>query len=224
MKNLNLITKIKKLTSKERIGPHNIDIISMIIGSTLGDTHLEKRKNGIGTRVIFEQSNNNIEYLMWFHAYLSSRGYCNSTKPNLQIRIKQKGKIFYKYRVNSFTFSSFNWIYDMFYKLVDKKYIKFVPLNIEEYLTPLALAIWFMDDGSRLGKSVIISTNCFTFEEMNFLCKILESKYNIIATPNKCGKNKGHIIYIHVNSIKLFYNIIKPYLLPSLYYKLGSYK
>jgi len=29
----------------------------------------------------------------------------------------------------------------MFYKLVDGKYIKFVPLNIEEYFTPLALAI-----------------------------------------------------------------------------------
>jgi hypothetical protein len=29
----------------------------------------------------------------------------------------------------------------MFYKLVDGKYIKFVSLNIEEYLTPLALAI-----------------------------------------------------------------------------------
>jgi ubiquinol-cytochrome c reductase cytochrome b subunit len=57
-------SKIKKLTSKERIGPHNIDIISMIIGSILGDTHLEKRTNGIGTRVIFEQSNNNVEYLM----------------------------------------------------------------------------------------------------------------------------------------------------------------
>jgi hypothetical protein len=36
----------------------------MIIGSTLGDSHLEKRKNGIGTRVIFEQSNRNVEYLM----------------------------------------------------------------------------------------------------------------------------------------------------------------
>jgi ubiquinol-cytochrome c reductase cytochrome b subunit len=54
----------KKLTSKNRIGPHNIDIISMIIGSTLGDTHLEKRKNGIGTRIKFEQSSNNVEYLM----------------------------------------------------------------------------------------------------------------------------------------------------------------
>jgi hypothetical protein len=29
----------------------------------------------------------------------------------------------------------------MFYKFIGNKYIKFVPLNIEEYLTPLALAI-----------------------------------------------------------------------------------
>jgi hypothetical protein len=29
----------------------------------------------------------------------------------------------------------------MFYKLVDNKYVKIVPLNIEKYLTPLALAI-----------------------------------------------------------------------------------
>jgi ubiquinol-cytochrome c reductase cytochrome b subunit len=217
-------SKIKKLTSKNWIGPHNIDIISIIIGSTLGDTHLEKRKNGRGTRVKFEQSNRNVEYLMWFHAYLSSRGYCSSTKPKLRIRIKQKGKVFYLYRISSYTFTSFNWIHKMFYKLVDNKYIKIVPLNIEEYLTPLALAIWFMDDGSRLGNSVKIATNCFTFEEVNLLCKVLESKYNIIATPNKSGKNKGHVIHIHVNSMKLFTNLIKPYLLPSLYYKLGSDK
>jgi ubiquinol-cytochrome c reductase cytochrome b subunit len=56
--------KIIKLTSSQRIGPHNIDIISLIIGSTLGDTHLEKRKRGIGTRIIFEQCSKNVEYLM----------------------------------------------------------------------------------------------------------------------------------------------------------------
>ena len=222
--NENFASKIKKLTSKERIGPHNKDIISMIVGSTLGDTHLEKRTNGIGTRVIFEQSNNNVEYLMWFHNYLSSRGYCNSTKPKLQIRIKHKGKVFYHYRISSYTFSSFNWIHEMFYNLVEGKYKKFIPLNIEEYLTPLALAIWFMDDGSSLDKGARIATNCFTLEEVNFLCKVLKNKYNIIATSNKCGKNNSHIIYIHVNSMELFTNIIKPYLLPSLYYKLGSNK
>ena len=29
---------------------------------------------------------------------------------------------------------------------ITNNYIKIVPLNIEEYLTPLALALWFMDD------------------------------------------------------------------------------
>ena len=47
-KQINLATRI---TSLERIGPHNIDIISIIIGSLLGDGHLEKRNRGIGTRI-----------------------------------------------------------------------------------------------------------------------------------------------------------------------------
>lgn len=98
----------KKLKSTERIGPHNIDIISIIMGSTLGDTHLEKRNKGIGTRIIFEQSNKNVEYLMWFYNYFSSRGYCSSQLPKLHIRIKQKGEVLYHYRVNSYTYSSFN--------------------------------------------------------------------------------------------------------------------
>jgi hypothetical protein len=98
----------KKLKSIERIGPHNIDIISIIMGSTLGDTQLEKRNKGIGTRIKFEQSNKNVEYLMWFHNYLASRGYCNNQIPKLKIRIKQKGEVFYNYHINSYTYSSFN--------------------------------------------------------------------------------------------------------------------
>jgi ubiquinol-cytochrome c reductase cytochrome b subunit len=47
-----------------KIGPHHIDVISLIIGSLMGDSHLEKRKKGFGTRIIFEQSNHNVEYLM----------------------------------------------------------------------------------------------------------------------------------------------------------------
>jgi ubiquinol-cytochrome c reductase cytochrome b subunit len=52
------------MISLKRIHPHNIDIISVIIGSTLGDSHLERRATGLGTRVIFEQSNKNVEYLI----------------------------------------------------------------------------------------------------------------------------------------------------------------
>ena len=98
----------QKITSYQRIGPHNIDIISMIVGSTLGDTHLEKRDRGVGTRIIFEQSNKNVEYLMWFHNYLSLRGYCTTLKPKLKKRIHKSGEIYFQYRINSYTFSSFN--------------------------------------------------------------------------------------------------------------------
>jgi len=221
--NEKLPSKNLKINSNERIGPHDIDIISMIIGSLLSNSQLDRRANGIGTRVIFEQSNNNVEYLMWFHNYLSIRGYCNNTKPKLNIKIKQKGKVYYQYRINSYTFSNLNWIHEMFYKLIDNKYIKIVPLNIAEYFTPLALAIWFLNDGISFNKGAKITSNYFTFEEVNFLCTVLQNKYNIIATPNKCGKNRSNIIFIHINSIKLFSYIIKPYLLPSLYYKLGNF-
>ena len=79
-----------KLGSNHRIGPHNTDIISIIIGSVLGDSHLEKRNKGLGTRIISEQSNTNVEYLMYFHSYLSIRGYCNPQKPKLHTRIKKR--------------------------------------------------------------------------------------------------------------------------------------
>src|ERR1700709_561478 len=84
----------KKLISTKRIGPHNIDIISIIMGSTLGDTHLEKRNKGIGTRIIFEQSNKNVEYLRWFNIYLPSRVFFRNNYPNFNIRIKKKGEVF----------------------------------------------------------------------------------------------------------------------------------
>jgi hypothetical protein len=42
----------KGVSSLKRIGPHNKDFLSFIIGSILGDSHLEKRKGGLGTRII----------------------------------------------------------------------------------------------------------------------------------------------------------------------------
>jgi len=54
----------KRLSSMKRVGPHNMDILSLIVGTALGDSHLERREGGIGTRIVFEQSNKNVEYLM----------------------------------------------------------------------------------------------------------------------------------------------------------------
>lgn len=226
-----------KVTSSKRIGPHNIDIISLIIGSTLGDSHLEKRTNGVGTRIVFEQSNKNVEYLMWFHKFLSSRGYCNPQSPKLHKRIRKNGEIFFHYRIKSYTFSSLNWLHDMFYKetiIYDQiepefnnhklscKYVKIIPTNLEDYLTPLALAIWFSDDGSKAGTGAKISTNCFTHEEVALLCDILHNKYKLYTRINSGGTNKGEVIRISTKSMSNFSKIVKPLMVPSLHYKLGN--
>lgn len=109
----------------------------------MGDTHLEKRSNGIGTRIKFVQSHKNVEYLMWYHKFFSNRGYCNTNTPKLIRRVGKNGNIYFQYNINSYTYASLNWIHEMFYtfNLEQNKYIKILPKNIEEYLTPLALAI-----------------------------------------------------------------------------------
>jgi ubiquinol-cytochrome c reductase cytochrome b subunit len=62
-----------------RIGPHNYDVLSLIMGSMLGDSNAERHGNG--TRIRLQQESSNVEYLMWFHKFLASRGYCSTTKP-----------------------------------------------------------------------------------------------------------------------------------------------
>ena len=212
---------ISRLRSDLRIGPHNLDVISILVGSILGDSHLEKRKRGIGTRIIFEQCNRNIEYIMWFHKFFAIRGYCTTDKPKLTTRIKKNNKVFYQYRVSSYTFTSLNWLHEMFYVYKDFRFVKMIPLDLSLYLTPLALAIWFMDDGSKINKTVRIATNCFNISDLEFLCKLLKDKYDLDVRIHKSGIGKGNILYIKTNSLNKFINLIKPHILPSMYYKLG---
>ena len=130
-----------RVPSLKRIGPHNYEILSIVIGSLLGDGSMEK--DGNGTRFAFYQAKINGEYLLWLHQIISSLGYAKENLPIIQSRKGIDGKIRYLYRFRTYTYSSFNWIYDEFYP--NKK--KIVPQIIESYLSPLALAIWLMDDG-----------------------------------------------------------------------------
>lgn len=111
-------------------------------------------------------------------------------KPKLKTKIKKGNKVFYQYRVSSFTFTSLNWLHTMFY--VDNK--KIIPRNLGMYLTPLALATWFIDDGSKLGKGAKISTNCFSLDDLNFLCLLLKDKYNLDVSLHSAGV-KGNTLH-----------------------------
>lgn len=78
-----------------------------------------------------------------------------------------------------------------------------------------------MDDGSRINNTVRIATNCFSYEEIEFLSTVLYNKYNLKSNPQSSGKDKGYILYFSSSSMVDLSNIVKPFMLPSMYYKLG---
>ena len=80
----------------------------------------------------------------------------------------------------------------MFYK----NNIKRVPDSIGEYLTPLALAIWLMDDGAKVGKGVKFCTNSFSYNDCLILIKALNDNFNIKSSVQSAGANNQYIIYI----------------------------
>jgi len=210
------ITKLSRLKGIYRIGPHNIDVLSIIFGSLLGDGHAEKRSTGKGTRVTFYQESSHIEYLLYLHNLLSNLGYCNSNIPVIGTRLGKGGKIRKTVRFATWTYTSFNWIRELWY--IDG--IKHVPSCIEFYLTPLALAVWIMDDGSKVGKGLKFSTNSFSYEDCLILVNVLSKKFCIKSSIQKAGSKDQYIIYIWKESMYDLKTIVSPYIIPEMKYKI----
>ena len=103
--------------------------------------------------------------------------------------------------------------YDSFYK--DK--VKCIPFNLFKYFTPVSLAFMYMDDGSKIGNTYQIATNCFTKEEITKFRIFLLEKFNL-----ETSMFKSHVLYIKQCSANRFTELIKPYIIPSMQYKLQS--
>ena len=206
-------TKIKCIY---RIGPHNNNIVSIIFGSLLGDAHAEKRSLGLGTRISFFQEHTHVNYVYYLHNLMSKQGYCNSILPKTTTRLGVNGKVRKVVRFHTWTYSSFNWIRDVFY--INGR--KCVPNNIGKYLTPLALAIWIMDDGAKVGKGMKFCTNSFTFEECTLLVKVLYDNFNIKSSVQSAGSENQYIIYVWKESMINLSNIVSPYIISEMKYKI----
>ena len=214
------------LRSTKRIGPHDINILYFIFGSLLGDSYAEKHGNG--TRICFQQEGSHSAYLLWMHTYVSQLGYCNESLPKFTTRLGYQGKLRTILRFKTFTYTSFNWIRECFYTnefVINKKIL---PSCIEEYLSPLALAVWIMDDGSKGSSGLKLATNNFSEQEVVTLINILYAKYNLksslqLVKNSALDINKQYIIYISKYSMSDLSHIVKPHLHPSMKYKLNGY-
>ena len=199
--------------------PLDKEILEIIYGSLLGDASAEKRKGGKGTRILFYQEGSHSNYLLFLHRLIANLGYCNTKIPKLQTRISNNGKIRKIIKFSTWTYDQFNEIHNNWY--INGK--KVLPNNIDQFLSPLALAIWIMNDGGKIGKGLKLATNNFTLNEVKQLIAILDIKYNIKSTIDKTGTIDQYNIYILSDSMPILVKNIKPYIIPSMKYKLGNY-
>ncbi len=178
----------------------------IVVGLILGDGYLRKidgRKNA------FLEINHGISqkfYVDWLYKQLEN---CVRSIP--KARRGNGNRIAYRFFTKSdFDFTKF---WKEFYH--DKK--KVLPKHFG--LTPLSLAIWFMDDGSKSKDSIYLNTQQFSLSDQKQLISILEKNFQI---KSRLNKDKIYFrIRIFKESHARLIATIRPFLLKAFYYKIG---
>lgn len=193
------------------------DLEEIIIGLMLGDLFAEKIKPSSNTRLQFKQSIKNEVYID--HLYLLFNNYCSSSPKVTTSVDKRPGKREINVSKKFWTLSlpCFNKFRELFY---DSKGVKFIPDNLEDFITARSLAYWIMDDGYKTtppGTGFYLCTESYTFEDNLKLSKILKNKFNLDSGIHK--HTNGHRLYIFSSSKYKLIELIKPYLIKHFYYK-----
>ena len=216
--NNSLTSKTQKRTfhasvkAVKRIGPHNQDIFSVIIGSLLGKAI--NRRSVEGTRICYRQSSIHKDYLFWLYNFFYTQGYCTNLEPRMYTRLlKHKGKEVqhFGYEFNTFTFRSFNWLHEMFYH----KGKKVINPKIEEFITPLSLAIWISSHPNSY-EQLKFYTDFRRKEDIDKLISMLKNRFGLICySISSTGKNKKSYFGIGIadESKELFKALVDPFIL-----------
>jgi hypothetical protein len=99
---------------------------------------------------------------------------------------------------------------------------KVVPSNIHRWLNPISLAVWFMDDGGTEESGYRLHTENFLLSDVKILQKALGTVFNLQANIRKDMKPNGTLYYLYIpaESRTRFQEIVVPYIIPTMMYKL----
>jgi LAGLIDADG DNA endonuclease family len=213
------LAKLPELTSKQR---------SIIVGKLLGDASASN--TGHNFRLLVEQSEDRMEYV--HHLYELFKPWTGQS-PSKRII---KNSYHQEYGVSgvfwTYSFAEMSFYAKLFYKevmsvsITDRKlqvrYVKMVPSDIDQFLDPVALAYWYMDDGHfyQANKSIILCTDNFTDQGVEILISALQTKFGIDC--KKVYSRKNPQIRVSVLGSNTFLKLVKPYLLKLYAYKLGK--
>jgi recombination protein RecA len=196
---------------------------SLIISCIIGDGYIAKESKASSYYLSIQHSTKQKDFLLYKKSLFESLGY----KTNLY-ELKQTDKR--KYPAIRLNVKDFNK--DILINLRRSFYPngnKTITRHLLNYLDPMGLAIWWMDDGclsiykrkdrnstARYGK---LCTHCFTYDENVIIKNYLETVWKIKTTV-KVEKNKYYYIYLSPTGLNQLFSIISPFIIPSMNYKI----
>lgn len=173
---------------------------SLIVGTLLGDGAMRCKVNAL---IEINHSAEQKAYVDWKHQQLAE---LVGTPP--KPRNGRGGRV--AYRFTTLSHPELTPYFRAFYPNGKKVVPRLT-------LTPLALAVWFMDDGSKSHRALYLNTQQFEREDQ---LKMLETQFGIHATLNR--DKTYHRIRIALRSVNRFVELIRPHLLNSFEYKIPA--
>lgn len=180
--------------------------VEILVGCLLGDAYLTK----LG-KIQIEQSGKQEDYIRWKHKELSSISY--SGLKNVVRFDKKDNRVTRSLRF--WTRQYFRSWREIFYQQGNKVF----PKDLSRWITPLSIAVWFMDDGSYNQKSnCIFCTQSFDEKSQLELVKVLQS-FGIEVSLRKDRMSRVSM-RIRSKSLNKFFELVRPYIHSSMYYKI----
>lgn len=184
----------------------------------LGDGHIQLRSFTSSAKFIFGQTAKLAKREYFNHVLVLFMPFCT---PGTSAYIKDfftKGVAYSSVSFATMQLPCFTYFRAIFYT----ESVKIVPIDIYELLTPVGLAYWIMDDGSRQNYGLHLNVYGFDSASVDRLLLTLRNKFDLKCTLHPHSSHKdGLRIYISAESMPSLRLMISPYILPSMTYKLG---
>jgi len=205
LKNKYIVRRVLERARNSEIGLYNADQVSVLVGGLLGDTYITERGE-----VVISHGAPQKEYAEYKARLLNGvvkKGYSGFRKAwtNNVVRapVTEQTKL-----LRSLSY-------------FDKKHAAV----LVEHLNPLAVAIWYMDDGCLTKKKYAqFHTEGFSYCDHVCMKEALKEKFDLDAVIQKRQVRNQEKYYLRLNkkaSLVLF-EMISSYVIPSMRYKLPA--
>lgn len=200
---------IEEYKAQLHLTPHQRELL---VGMLLGDAHLERQSAQSVARLKVEHAVSQMEYVLWKYSEWQE---WVLTPPQVKQKRNRLGTVSSNVWFTTVSHPELETYRAWFYDGRRKR----VPSDL--MLSPLSLAVWFMDDGSRKShecRGLYLNTQAYAPEEIALLQEILARDLGIHTTARR--QSDGLQIYISSGEISRFMQIVQPHVVEAMRYKL----